>query len=70
MFELVDRAAVQRGGRDDVIAGRQQREQGRRLRRDAAGECDRAAAAFEVGHALFEHKRLMACVRRQLPRVL
>ena len=38
-----------------MVAGRQQREERRRLRRDAAGERDRAATAFEVGHALLEH---------------
>ena len=55
VLELVDRSAVQRRRRHDVIAGRQQREQRRRLRRDPAGERDGAASAFEVGHALLEH---------------
>ena len=54
VLELVDRPAVERRRRDDVIAGREQREERRGLRRDAAGERDRAAAAFEVGHALLE----------------
>ena len=55
VFELVDRPAVERRGRDDVVAGCQEREEGRRLCGDAAGEGDRAAAAFEVRHALLEH---------------
>ena len=55
VLELIDRPAVQRRRGHDVIAGRQQREQGRRLCRDPAGERDGAASAFEVGHALLEH---------------
>ena len=43
VLELVDRPAVERRGRDDVVAGLQQREQRGRLRRDPAGERDRAA---------------------------
>ena len=39
-----------------MIARLQQREQRRRLRRDAAGERDAAAAAFEARHALLEHR--------------
>ena len=56
VLELVDRPAVEGRRGHDVIAGRQQREQGRRLRRDPAGERDGAASALEVGHALLEHR--------------
>ena len=56
VLELVDRAAVQRGGGDDVVAGLEQREQGGRLGGDAAGERDPAGAALEVGHPFLEHR--------------
>ena len=38
-----------------MVARLEQREQRRGLRGDAARESDRAAAAFEVRHALLEH---------------
>ena len=49
VLELVHRPPVQRGRRDNVVAGREQREQGCRLCRDPAGERDRAAAALRLG---------------------
>ena len=55
MLELVDRPAVERRGRDDVVARLQQREQRRGLRGDPAGERHRAGAALEVRHPLLEH---------------
>ena len=39
-----------------MIAGRQEREERRRLGGDAARERHRAAAVFEVGHPLLEHR--------------
>ena len=56
VLELVDRPAVQRRGRDDVVARLEQREQRGRLRGDPAGERDRAGAALEVRHPLLEHR--------------
>ena len=60
VLELIDGAAVQGRRGDDVIAGREQREQRGGLRRDAARERDGAAAALEVRHALLEygHRRI------------
>ena len=56
MFELVDRAAVERGRSDDVVAGLEQREERGRLRGDAARERNRTASLLEVRHPLFEHR--------------
>ena len=56
VLELVHRAAVERRGRDDVVARLQQREQRGRLRGDPAGERHRAGAALEVRHPLLEHR--------------
>jgi hypothetical protein len=60
VLELIDRAAVERRRGDDVIAGLQQREERRGLRRDPAREGDRAGSAFEIRHALLEdgHRRV------------
>ena len=57
MLELVDGAAVERRRRHDVVARLEQREQRGHLRGDAARKRHRAAAAFEVRHALFEDGR-------------
>ena len=56
VLELVHRPAVQRRGRDDVVAGLEQREQRGRLRGDPAGERHRADAALEVRHPLLEDR--------------
>ena len=54
VLELVHRPAVQRRGRDDVVARLEQREQRGRLRGDPAGERHRAGPALEVRHPLLE----------------
>ena len=50
------RAAVERGGRDDVVARAAQREDGGDLRRLAGGGGERRAAALDRRHALLEHR--------------
>ena len=54
VLELIHRAAVERRRRHDVIAGRQHREERAGLRRDAARERHRSAAALEARHPLLE----------------
>ena len=56
VLELVHRAAVERRGRDHVVARLQQREQRGVLRGEPARERHRAGAALEVRHPLLEHR--------------
>ena len=56
VLELVHRPAVERRGRDDVVARLQQGEQRGRLGGEPAGERHRAGAALEVRHPLLEHR--------------
>ena len=55
VIELVVGPAVQGAGRDDVIAGGAQGQDGLDLRRVTRTGRQRAHAAFQVGKALFEH---------------
>ena len=50
------RAAVERGGRDDVVASAAQREDGGHLRGLAGRGRERRAAALDRRHALLEHR--------------
>ena len=54
--ELPDAAAVQRGGGDDVVAGLEDRQQRRHLRRHAGRAGQRGPAAFERSDALLQHR--------------
>ena len=54
--ELRDGAAVQAGGRDEVIALLREAEDDDELRRQAAGRRDRAEPAFEAGELLLERR--------------
>ncbi len=54
--ELGDRAAVDALRADEMVAGLRQRENGAELRRQPAGEGDRAKPAFEAGHPLLERR--------------
>ncbi len=56
VLQLRDRAAVQRTRGDDVVARLQQREEGRRLRRQPARERDGAGTPLEARDALLEHR--------------
>jgi hypothetical protein len=56
VFELIHRPAVERRGRDHVVARLEEREQCRGLRCDAACERHRPTAPFEVRHAFLEHR--------------
>ena len=55
MLELVDRAAVQSRGRNNMVARLQQSKKGGGLGRDAARERHRAATTLEVRHPFLEH---------------
>ena len=57
MRQQIDGAAIERGGRDDVIAGIEQRRDGEMHRRHAACGADRADAVFERRQPLLEHGR-------------
>ena len=54
VVEEIVGAAVERGGGDDLVAGRGQRGDGERLRRLARGRGQRRRAAFERRHALLK----------------
>ena len=56
MLQLRDRAAVERRLGDDVVAGLEEREEGRRLGGEPARERDRAHAALERRDALLERR--------------
>ena len=53
----IDRAAIERRGRNDMIAGIQQRGDGEMHRRHAACGADRADAVFQRRQALLQHRR-------------
>ena len=56
MRELVDRAAIELSRGDEFVAGLHQLLEHHDLRGMARGHCKRGGAAFERGHALFQHR--------------
>ena len=62
--EQVDGAAVERGGRHDVIAGTEQRRDRQMHRRHAACGTDRADAAFQRRQPLLEHRDVVGLEMR------
>ena len=55
--EEIDAAAIERGRRDDMVAGAEQRRDGKMHRRHAARRAHRADAVFERRQPLFQHRR-------------
>ena len=57
MRQQIDRTAIERSGRHDMIAGIQQGGDGKMHRRHAACGADRADAVFQRRQPLFQHRR-------------
>ena len=57
MRQEIDRAAIERSGRNDMVAGTQQRSDGEMHRRHAACGANRADAIFQRRQAFLQHGR-------------